>query len=345
MKRTVSFLILLVLCVTCDALYARKDVSSKNQSASVKKKGKCGKFKLLPEVEEQKIGRSFEVITKDGISLTLVSCLAQEDDLPQIVDLYDCMSAEDRKLVITFPEPFRTQFLQESIKKQHLFIARDANKKVIAVLKVFLVKEQEMLDHMLSNELRILPSSVLAAPYVREARFFNITKFDVTNYVVPLKYVSFERSLEFKHDDWLASKNAAIYCGSCYAREEYRGLGIGSKLEAFAFDLVRPQVLSQIQNGGVSRVCLLFGKVEQTYKHQGLLRSFISFIFDTPRIIQGRKKIYLWAWSFKANLPIFDLDAYGALTEICKPTDQWTDYGCVFVYDLATGSDFSFNVE
>lgn len=281
--------------------------------------------------------KKFEITTKDGQRASFTARRAEKSDLSEIINLYDSMSEDDRGLVITFPEPFRSTFLDDSISNGHIFIVCDATQKIIALVKIFLVKEQALLEHMLRNELRVLPSNILATPVIRDRRFFRVSKDDVVNYSSALEFTPHENDLMF---DWHVDNIAVIYCGSCYAREEFRGMGIGSILEAFAFQVIQPSAVGYIQEKKMTKVCLLFGKVAQTYQHQGLLRSFISFIFDTVGTVDRAEKISLLAWAFKANLPVFFVNSEGILMELSKNVNEWTDYGCVFMYDLPLADSF-----
>ena len=89
-----------------------------------------------------------------------------------------------------------------------------------------------------------------------------------------------------------------------------------------------------MKQNSISQLALLFGKVQAMYMHQGLIRSFMTFIYNTPELIHNKTCISLFAWSFLATLPKFQLDELGSLVEKKIPVAEWKDYGCAFVYDV-----------
>ena len=190
------------------------------------------------------------------------------------------------------------------------------------------------MKHIASNELRLASSLQLPAPVLREARLFYSKVEELGNYAIPLRIVTLENNILLPSAALDITKTAIIYCGSCLARQEYRGCGLATHLEAFAFSSVRGEVKIHLKKFNADRICLLFGKVHQTYSHQGLIRSFMSFIATTSEFIKKRVGVILRAWSFLANLPSFELSSDGVLQEEKVPSQAWKDYGCVFVYDM-----------
>lgn len=270
----------------------------------------------------------------DGNTLRVILRLAQPDDLEAVLSVYQEMTEVDKKSVITFPEIYQRTFLQESIRQRHLFVAITPRGKVAALLKLFLVKDEATAKHIASNELRLAPSLQLPAPVLREVRLFYSKTEELGNYAIPLRTVTLQNNILLPPAALDVTKTAIIYCGSCLARQEYRGCGLATHLEAFAFNSVCAEVKMHLKKFSADRICLLFGKVHQTYSHQGLIRSFMSFIATSSEFMKKRVGVILRSWSFLANLPSFKLSPDGLLLEEKVPSVAWKDYGCAFVYDM-----------
>lgn len=273
---------------------------------------------------------------KNPPQIPLTMRLAQENDLDAIMDLYTKMSVVDKKSLIVFPGDYQKIFLLRAIKKQQLFIAfSEADQQVVAVLKIFIITEQKVLDQILRNELRILPwGEKPLEPTLIEARFLHINSNNIANFSLGIDRTPTQRLAIPSADDWNVKKIASIYCGNCFTRDNYRGQRVASRLEEFAFSAIRKQVTTHMQQNSISQVCLLFGKVQAMYMHQGLIRSFMTFICNTPELIGNKPCISLFAWSFLATLPKFELDELGSLVETTTPIKEWKDYGCAFIYDV-----------
>lgn len=266
--------------------------------------------------------------------LSLTMRLAEEEDLEAIMKVFYKMTATDRQSLIILPGAHQRSSILKAIQNKHLFIALSEKQKVLAVLKIFLITDQNSLQNILRNELRILPWEDAVSPTLLEARFLHIRRDDIANFSFPVDRDTTKRLATPLEEDWDIGKIATIYCGSCFTREKYRGCKIASQLEAFAFDYIRPQVVEHLSANKASRVGLLFGKVQKMYFHQGLIRSFMTFIAQTPMLILNKSCISLFAWSFLATLPQFELGAAGELIEKKLPIEEWQDYGCAFIYDV-----------
>ncbi|MBM3886736.1 hypothetical protein FJ364_02290 [Candidatus Dependentiae bacterium] len=80
---------------------------------------------------------------------------ATMDDVAEIMGLYHRFTKDDTLRLLVFPDPYQERFLQKSISKGRVFVARTkGEQKIVSFLKLFVVNDSAELRSILCDEFR-----------------------------------------------------------------------------------------------------------------------------------------------------------------------------------------------
>lgn len=234
---------------------------------------------LLPH-EAMAAGRLAQRQDKNGVTYRL----ATADDLAKIQMLYRNLSEDDKHKLVVYPEPYRSEILAEAIEKKRIFIAIDPNRRtrqsinIISILKAYVVDDRDELLQILQTELRCVSSRAHKASNAlkgfQRIVFEDIYQFDEKLDLNPI--LTETTAIQYQY----SKKQTYIYFGSAYTCPDSRGKYISTKLEKFALETLKSDVLKDIRTNKSERLFYIYGIVAANVESKSRISVFSQFALN-----------------------------------------------------------------
>lgn len=166
---------------------------------------------------------------------------ATSHDIAGLIELMKTHTEADRKKLIIFPYKLMSTSFEDSINKNHIFVAEnEQTKQIIAFTEIFLIEEITQLNNTL-EELGYLPNKMeIDSTMITSEHNYQQRKPAAYNYVPNIKNVNINLNLDFTHPN-------------------YRNKGHNKKLANFAFKHMQPKIADYIKNNQSNEMVLLYG--------------------------------------------------------------------------------------
>lgn len=226
----------------------------------------------------------------------------------------------DNDKIVILPNKFRKGSIESAIKIERFFVARN-DEAVVGYKKLFVLKDPEEREEMLTNEIRCLKGDPIDGYSIRGTE----------------ETVSCRERLLDPAAQTYTNNDLYIYDGADFTKNVFRGKGINSELTKRAFEHIKEDVKKLINEKRAERIILVYGltylndyddKGEGKSRTPSILGSFTSFAHTLTGIYPEEVKHF----RYKAFMPTFDLD-----NQECRPrpdSEAIPGYGNVLIINL-----------
>jgi len=269
----------------------------------------CAQFTVASEI--------FAMCYMPELDHKLTGRQAIDEDVDGVVDLINNYAEQDHQKIVLVPKKFRRDYIQDAVTKKRLFVACLGN-RIIAYKKLFCVTDEQELDDLLSNELRIkgtnpVVSGVCALP--------NLVKQNIVPEVAQLVNVM---------------PVTYVYTGADFTYPGYRGMGINPQLTKYALNAVTETVVKEVAQRKSTHLALINGLVFSNAGKEddllggrmgGIVRAFMPFASAVAQASGCAAPCELMMSRHYAFKPTFDPEA-----QECKPLPEKESvpgYGCL----------------
>lgn len=265
-----------------------------------------------PQLLDVRFIRSASSVSIDFSAIEYV--LATENDLEGILSLYVGFDKEDRRHLLVLPEDQRVVFFQDEIAQGRVFVARDTkrNHTIIGFCRVYIVRQYNELNNILSQELCAISANNTVVPHVM-ANKFNISLADSQSRA-PLRTVSTRSVFPFSLNQSAlnCSNNVWIYFGTNYIAHAYRGHGVDTLMERAALLSISNKVKNALAAKWPHSATLyyMYGMIDPAPSEQlsqGRIRSFAWFIHTVFNVRYLGKPIPFSFHAFQAYKPVLEV--------------------------------------
>lgn len=278
--------------------------------------------------------KTFMLIAHLTATLVCINTLAMEQaityhkatqpDAKHILHIINEYAIQDRDKIVILPENFRQDSINQAILNDRLFCAKQRPDNVVAFKTLFIINNLVEFNDITKNEIRC----------------HGPNNFFVDARIIDPISTTIDTPLNKQIPSFTHTNSVVIYFGGDYTVPSHRNQRINSHLTNYAFEKIKDDTITAIQENNLRQIVLLYGLTKANAgetddgidRTPSITKAFKQFIETIAVRCNYKTNIPLYLSRYKAFMPTFDLQS----TE-CKPLpdDQAiAGYGNVIIFPL-----------